>query len=127
MSEVRFYRDGDERRMAMRDDMRAEFESLGARLHEGPKWSMEDGSKVLAIGGAAYDENTDSWDFWLLAGKLRPRQWLQIFRRAEGVIAEIKAQGRERIWVAASNCPGAAEFIERLGFQPSAKSGVYYV
>lgn len=126
-AEIRIYRAGDEARMAMRPDMAAQFAEMAARVHDGPKWTLVQDGEVLAIGGAAYDEEDTSHDLWLLAGGLRPRHWWQIFQRTRGLIDELKiAAPHERIWVQAIPCPGAAEFIERLGFRASVEKGVYY-
>lgn len=127
-AEVRFYRQGDEARITLRPDMADAFAAFGHRVHDGVKFTLIDGDAVLAVGGAALDENSDSYDLWLLCSDLRPRHWWQVFQRTKGLIREIRQCGRERIWVhAAPDCKGAAEFIVRLGFTASGEKGVYYV
>ena len=126
---VRFYQQRDERRIAaFRPETAAQFDAMAGRVHEGPKWTLQDGDAVLAVGGAAFDETSDSWDLWLLADAgMRPRHWVQVYHRTQGLIQEIKALAAESIWVQADVCAGAKEFIERLGFQRSKVEGVYYV
>ncbi|WP_303829392.1 hypothetical protein [Asticcacaulis taihuensis] len=126
-AEIRIYRQGDEGRMALRPDMAAQFAQMDARVHDGVKWSLVEDGRVLAIGGAAFDETDASHDLWLLAGGLRPRHWWQIYQRTRNLMLELKGAGPQaRIWVEAIPCKGAREFIERLGFRKSAEEGIYY-
>lgn len=121
------YRDGDEARMAARPDMAEQFAALGERVHDGPKYALVDGDRLLGVGGIAYDDDDASWDLWCLCGEMRPRHWLQVRDFVLGLVGKATEDG-SRVWVMASpGCEAAERFIRRLGFRASAEKGVFYV
>ncbi|BBF79920.1 hypothetical protein EM6_0497 [Asticcacaulis excentricus] len=109
--------------------MQAEFDALQRRVHGGPKWTLQAGTRILGMGGLIDDPARGTLDLWALVGsQMTKRHWVLVYRHVTEMILNAKiANPDKQIWVNASRCPGAEAFILKLGFLPSANEGEFYV
>lgn len=86
---LRLYQPGDEAKLELRGDFASLFAASGGVVPGGPKWTITEGGRPIAVGGLRPVElGPVSWFFsgWALAGDLRPRHWLFALEAARQVI-----------------------------------------
>lgn len=121
---LRRYRPGDEHFVTPRADFAAAYAGEG-RLPIGPKWTVERGDNVLAVGGFE-PLGGASWCAWAYAADLAPREWVTAGRGARSAIDWLAgAMAPLEVWALAHAHPGADRLLRRIGFLPAEAPGEY--
>lgn len=109
--------------MAMRSDMREQFEESGRAIPVGPKWALATGEKVLALGGFEPSGAGASLG-WYLTADLTPRDWVAARWATRTALGWARTRSIRRLHaLTPGDLPEAARMLARLGFKLTGQEG----
>jgi hypothetical protein len=122
---LRTYQTGDEWRITARPDFAAEFAAAGEVIPYGPKWTIQRGGDVVAIGGLE-PLGDRQWSLWAYAAELAPREWAAALHWTRGLLAhEVAVLDMGSVRAVAGSHPGAGLVLRHLNFRPEGDPNIF--